>query len=979
MANSLNEAAQNASATSAALSPNKCKFCGKEGLLILPLLYAAVPKAAGAPDVPGHLGQHVKDVLLSESAYTLRTTRSGCWYLLVNRLGYLSWQCYAGSAEGYLSQFAADTPPMAPPEFTCQPNTCGMNASMMAIERADQVETAYLLFAPDPLTTAKLGEIKSIAAAEGLCAKGQMVKLQPKAWQEGKRGQANCLDAAGTAASVAEFVLAKKSHSIFTNPLAKALANSSHPLMSDGGADKPLAVAALHLSRLDSLLRYMADHKAVAVAAYDAIGVTQALNDHRNDALNKVNDFLNTPDKEGLTNRWKFDTLHGIREVQAGFETGLANDALLGLRNSELNLYARYQHIFPDDPPEMRKRKLGFNNAYTDPDRKTWAQRYPHKHAALQADLAKLRQEEPVALARARAEAEQRWQEKYAPLIDEPARTSFDAAFEKATEAAMTLAKTRVDDHLAWVLHERLLGAFDLYDRKHLVSGRRFEGQSALCTLGMVGIEKCAAQVDAWLNAPIGERKNIYMRGLLLNQEDIEREAVTALANAADVAAAAPTVAAVSGDKMYKALKGLIEWFRKADSAWDEYVREGTRPGNARSAGLEKTREGAALFKTAELNRSVFRKGIGNLEKKAVGFFGGLVFARMGELAERLRFEELMYGIDPQNPHLDPKTRVQYTSGQEPSKSKPTGVDPALARDAGKDAADEAAAARQKMMTVAQYRDLQRKSGITFTAEEYLQRKSHMTSNYHQARIGALLAVMETIALGGKLHELFKQGRGTSIQYWEAVANLMSISSITCDIAYSLAKSARETATDTAVKGAGDIVRGGFKMWAGGFGAVAGAFGIVADFGKLEAEQTGQNRSAQRLIIKMRIGVGFFNTGAGALAAFSYSGPVFRRIAVNLALDAMTRRATTVLLAKGAEWLAARVLLLRAVAWGTGAGLLLAGGEIAYFVYLYYQPNALEVWLTRSAFRNRARGGNAFLTADNELEELAKARQLVGA
>lgn len=74
MVNSLNEAARNASLSGSTLA-NTCRFCGKQGLLILPLRYAVVPKFAEAPTLPAHLGQHVKDIALSQSTYALRTTR----------------------------------------------------------------------------------------------------------------------------------------------------------------------------------------------------------------------------------------------------------------------------------------------------------------------------------------------------------------------------------------------------------------------------------------------------------------------------------------------------------------------------------------------------------------------------------------------------------------------------------------------------------------------------------------------------------------------------------------------------------------------------------------------------------------------------------------------------------------------------------------------------------------------------------------
>jgi len=975
MVNSLNEAARNASLSGAAVA-NTCRFCGKQGLLILPLLYAACPKSAAAPGIPGHLGQYVKDIPLGQSSYTLRMTRSGYWYLLVNRLGHLSWQCYASSAQGYVAEFAADTPPLTPPEFTCERNGHGMNASMLAVARPDQVETAYLLFSPDPLTLPKLAEIKG--RPEALCDKGLMVKLQPKAWQSGQHTQANCLDATAIGTSVAEFVLAKKSHEVFSNPLAKALANGTYPLMSDGDEDKPLAVAAMHLSRLESVLHYMANNKAVGVVAYDPIGVTQALNDHRNDALNKVNDFLNTPDKEGQTNRWKFDALRAINEVKAGFEKGLVSDAMHSAQWAEDNLRAHHEPIFPDDTPEMCKLKLSWNNAVKDYDRKTWPQRNPNKSAELEAALAQARADYPKDLARAKDLALHRWHGKYLPLLDAKAMGEFEAKFDTVGKAAMAEAERRVDDHLAWVVHDRYVDAFDIYDRKNMVSGLRFERQSALCTLGMTGIEKCAKQVDAWLTLPVTERKNIYMRGLLLNQDDIEKEAAKALAEAEAIAATAPTVAAISGDKMYKALKGLIGFFKSADAAFDEFLRN-SKDGQTR-ANFNESYEAGKLYKFAEINRSIFRAGITTLEMNHVGRVVGLALARLGGVTEHVVVDELLKGIDPQSPH--PDTPLHPTKPAFNPNNKPTttvdvpvraNVSPAHAARTGKQVAQQIEPELRALMTDAQAQHQARVQGVTYDIDEYL--TNNRTNNYHQARIGILLSVLETIALGSKVWGM-RDGKVSRLQVIEASANIMSIVNIGYDIAYATTKSVREQTKDTTIKGAGDVVRGGYKMWAGAFGAVAGGLGIWADFLKLEEEQAGANRFGQKAFIGAKLFLGSANTFLGVAAAFSYSGPMLRRVEINLAMSATKKRVAVGGAARVAEWLAKRVLLLRLVAWGSGAGWALTAGEIAYYGYLYLQPSELEVWAKRCAFRNVRLGSQPYLSREQEIEELAKARKL---
>lgn len=1001
MANSLVNLAQNA--TSYVGPCDGCQFCGKKGLLILPLRYAVAPMEAKAPALPGHMGQHVKDVKLTHSSYTIRTMRQCHLVLFVVRKGDISPQCYAATAAGYLYQYAAENPPYDTPEFNCQPNTCGMNASMMAIDEAEEVEAAYLLLSPDPLTAAKLNELKDIKTLDALCATGQIVKFSPQAWltgqRTGKHSQPHCLDATATGSAVAEFVLAKKDYGVFSGSLGKALLNSAFPLMCDTtdelGRWAATALVAPHLARLDSLGRYMARQQAVGVALYDHIGVTQELNDFRNDAINKVDDFLNETDAEQVTNRWKFDSLQSMREVKAGFESGMVSDVLNREVNSELHIRARHEPPFPEDPEELQHYKNfpgRYRTIYRD-GREAWRREFPEKAAALEAELKEYRAKRPARVAHATAAAKAHWEAKYSPLLDHDAIQKLDKDFDAAEGTAMKLAAARVDDHLAWVLHDRFVSAFDLlYDRHNELSGFFFEVQSALCTAGMVGVAKSAATIDAWLELPVTDRKNIYMRGLLLNQEAIENEAKTALAAAEKVAMAAPSPDAISGATMYKALKGLIDAFRKADSAWDEYVREREkyrdsknpkdreRWKNVYSDFHEKKRgEGAVLFKFSEMNRSLFRKGISNFEKRAVGYFGGLVFARMGKLAEEVSFQKLMYGIDPEKPFVDPKTKGDLPADKEPAKERrtPTGANPDEAAKKAKQDAAEVEAARKKMLTTAQYRHLQRLEGVTFTANEYVNRKSHMTSNYHHVRIGALLGAMETFALAGKLYKLYKNGEMSSIEWAETVGNLASVSSIACDLGYGLAKSVRETTKNAAVKGAADVVRGGWKLGAGALGTVAGGAALYADWLKLKEELGGANRTGATALLSIRIAVGVVNTGAGALAAYSYSGALFRRILVNTSLHNVRTRIALKYAARLAEKWALRIGLLRFIACGTGVALAVTVAEIGYQIYLYYQPGALEIWMKRCVLRNRSLKGNAFLTPDQEIEELAKAQQSI--
>ena len=152
----------------------------------------------------------------------------------------------------------------------------------------------------------------------------------------------------------------------------------------------------------------------------------------------------------------------------------------------------------------------------------------------------------------------------------------------------------------------------------------------------------------------------------------------------------------------------------------------------------------------------------------------------------------MVYGIDPQSPH--PDTPVHPTKPARDPNNTPTktvdvpprkDVGPERASRTGKQVAQQIDPALRALMTDAQAQHQARLQGVTYTAEEYL--KTNRTNNYHQARIGVLLGVMETIALGAKIVEM-RNAQVSKIQILEATANLMSIISIGYDVAYALTK-----------------------------------------------------------------------------------------------------------------------------------------------------------------------------------------------
>ena len=86
------------------MNTSSCKRCVREGLAILPVVYAVAPKAlAGAvPSVGGSFGAGVTDKRLVDHTYTVRAPDPGYIYVLYQGKG---WQGYLVDSAGYLRYY----------------------------------------------------------------------------------------------------------------------------------------------------------------------------------------------------------------------------------------------------------------------------------------------------------------------------------------------------------------------------------------------------------------------------------------------------------------------------------------------------------------------------------------------------------------------------------------------------------------------------------------------------------------------------------------------------------------------------------------------------------------------------------------------------------------------------------------------------------------------------------------------------------
>jgi hypothetical protein len=130
-------------------------------------------------------------------------------------------------------------------------------------------------------------------------------------------------------------------------------------------------------------------------------------------------------------------------------------------------------HLFPAvelayaGPPSFRKRKMMANNARVFPSgRREW-EALNGKQVAEFEDARD--EDERILTDRAKADAQTTWADKYAAQLDVAGMNTFINTLRQKNKNALAQATARADSHLNWIRSERLINAFDLYDRNDAV------------------------------------------------------------------------------------------------------------------------------------------------------------------------------------------------------------------------------------------------------------------------------------------------------------------------------------------------------------------------------------------------------------------------------------------------------------------------------------------------------------------------------
>ncbi|MBV4499303.1 T6SS effector BTH_I2691 family protein [Pseudomonas shirazensis] len=476
---------------------------------LLPLRYAAIggnpAQRALLPQLPGHLSPFQDVGELQHSTYAIRPLREGFFYLLFKRRSASAheWHSqYRVAANGSLQYISADAPWAAPMASNLEEMIRSFGWTI-TLHDLDDIEELRPLYSPSPLTPRMLDNYRLLETEyrNNLPAIDIAQLIQPaEAPHQAHVIKHDQLD------WVVDFKAAGQ-------PELQALLDlqpfNYNQIVSRHASHQALAPAVNQVKP-----------RGAAIVIADAIGITQELNAWRNAAVDEVkSNWLQRTVEPGVDNERRLLVAQSFLEVAKLYPQMMAENIVqtkLMAKEAHLSSMALVEHHTSANPvsPEEHHQRM-------EPQMRRYEQEL---RAEVQGRLDN-------------GEFENKFNEKYGPLVDGKAMRSQVQRFEEVMQHAQQIAEERSLDHCLWVQDDRLLQALDSYDTQDLISGLAFAEQTGQCVIGMELSDLGSRVLDRCWHGRWLHPSNLIMRALCYNQDDI-REELAALLEAAKAAPA---------------------------------------------------------------------------------------------------------------------------------------------------------------------------------------------------------------------------------------------------------------------------------------------------------------------------------------------------------------------------------------------------------------------------------------------------------
>lgn len=949
-----------------------CDYCRRAGLQIFPVRYAvAYGKTKEQSEALKHLapltgllGEDVTSTKLSNAQYTTRLLHSGYLYVLVLRNTSLRCETvYAVSAEGFLRPTPWDNP-QPNDHQPCQPGVCGINASTISIKEAEKVSDIYILYSPVPLSKRLVGDY-----TKTLHSKAQHFK--PKDWMEGKQQQKHTLQVLDWRKTIAEFAA-------LDNPKLLDCFKPNEVLFPFyGGPGKKVDPNEIsrQKARLEGLeKKFLCEKNVMTVVVHDVVGITQELNQARNQATNlPIETFLNqpfvgnqldakNPKLKPQPQYWSYDPATDKAVIALDKE----RDALLKEIDQTPMPYGEDPYGKNPYGKDPYGGTLSYyqakRNALIKKNKEAWDKKPPAEAKITNRDAQRISQmmerlkqlwdaqknaftvnalEEELAFYRNRSNiyiaGNSSWDKSQATKRPDQ-RGYFDT--EEAWKSHIKQLELEQKRHRAYQQNKNSQTWKDKYGPLYQEENHRtFMRQ---CDDAMAAGFKGA---DDWVNDHLNWLKTGKLQ-LFLDTWYDTKETAWGIAFADTVGWALSGMGASKQGKAFiktwayadkieqpnLALRGLIYGQTEAQIEASKVLTISTASG----INWGRVQEGSATL-TGFLDKS--HAMVDAIETGAITVPAWL---KRTHQAGYFKLTEMMFGFIvaiPVEKAVSPLLRVAASS---------------LGSQFLRNISMEQWFAQSATNQMA-------RNAIN---EQFRAAQSNVRTNWTATRLGVFVAALESLNLYLKAQAL-PDGGGKEVAEMSAAllattAAGLELSACGIDVALSNA------AAGSAMEAAGKTAIGGFKLVAGALGGIATVVGVI--FTLKAAKQAEENKKFALMYV--------YNTGAilqsglgATTVAFGYaaSAPFLEWAAKKV----VNQRAKGLLnlAARGATWMgrgaALRVLTISCF-WLTAASLVVMG------VVWFLEDDPLEAWLRRSLWRTKDSKGEPFANPSQELEEMSK-------
>ena len=404
--------------------------------------------------------------------------------------------------------------------------------------------------------------------------------------------------------------------------------------------------------RLGALQDLIHRNSYAAFVLYDHIGVTQELNDHRNDAFLPIDQFMGRTDGAGPNNRRKFDVHHEIQEWRKLMEQGLVTDAANSVERADFMRRVQREPLFIDDSRAMLAEKCAKSGVVpTARERQKFPTRHEWEadHPAIVEELERERQvDEDSHIEFAHSKAKKDWKVRYAPQLDLVEMEKFSAKVTELSQKCNSTANSRAAQHISWLKSARVLHAFDVCDQDDPISGEALSAHVFQCIFGMEGSAEAEGVLTEWATATQVKRENLLLRAFTRDQTGVKKEADKTLAEMTEQVAGTTEFTVMPATRWQSAIKGFVSAVKSTDSALDEWMRYQGQSKNYLNPKHIANVEARCFYFVSTLTRAVARKGIGGkIDRVLVARANALLISRLGDLATKLEHDTLNARIDP--------------------------------------------------------------------------------------------------------------------------------------------------------------------------------------------------------------------------------------------------------------------------------------------------------------------------------------------